>query len=57
MAAEPAEVGDLTNNFRFSSLVKNAYLESKITTSKVAALMDIPIIESNRLAERWLSDE
>lgn len=53
---EPLSEKDFTNNFRFISLVKNAYLESKITTSKVAGLMDLSIIESNRLAERWLSN-
>ncbi len=53
---EPLNENDFTINFRFISLVKNAYLENKITTSKVAKMMDLSIIESNRLAEEWLTN-
>jgi Zn-dependent peptidase ImmA (M78 family)/DNA-binding XRE family transcriptional regulator len=53
---EPLNKEEFINNFRFKSLIKNAYLENKITTSKVASLMDLSVIESNRLAESWLSN-
>jgi Zn-dependent peptidase ImmA (M78 family)/DNA-binding XRE family transcriptional regulator len=52
---EPLDEKDFTNNYRFKSMVKNAYLENRLTTSKVAKLLDLPVIESNRLAERWLT--
>jgi len=53
---EPLNKKYFLNNFRFKSLVKNAYLENKISTSKVANLMGLSVIESNRLAESWLSN-
>jgi Zn-dependent peptidase ImmA (M78 family)/DNA-binding XRE family transcriptional regulator len=53
---EPLSEKDFTINYRFISMIKNAYLEKRVTTSKVAKLMDLSAIESNRLAERWLTN-
>lgn len=54
---EPLSEKDFNINYRFISMVKNAYLENRVTTSKVAKLMDLSVIESNRLAERWLTND
>lgn len=52
---EPIEKKYFIDNFRFNNLVKNAYMENRITTSKLAELLNIRMDEANREAEKWLN--
>lgn len=53
--SEPDAIGEDRNieNYRFNNLVKKAFLEGEITVSKIAELLEIPVIDANKKAPEW----
>ena len=52
---EPDPIGKDRNieNYRFKNLVKKAFLDEEITVSKIAELLEIPVIDANKKALGW----
>ena len=53
--SEPDPIKEDRNieNYRFINLVKKALLEEEITVSKIAELLEIPVIDANKKAMEW----
>jgi Zn-dependent peptidase ImmA (M78 family)/plasmid maintenance system antidote protein VapI len=50
---EPIENYRNIENYRFINLIKKAFFEEKITVSKVAELLEIPVGEANKKVLEW----
>ena len=53
--SEPDPIGEDRNieNYRFNNLVKKAFLEGEVTVSRIAELLEIPVIDANKKALEW----
>jgi len=50
---EPIEKDRNIENYRFINLIKKAFFNEKITVSKVAELLEIPVEEANKKVLEW----
>jgi len=55
---EPDLIGEDRNieNYRFINLVRKALLEGEITVSRIAEVLEIPVIDANKKALEWSSN-
>ncbi len=50
---EPIEEDRNIENYRFTNLVRKAFLKEEITISKIAELLGIPVLEANKKVLEW----
>ncbi|MCG2791396.1 MAG: ImmA/IrrE family metallo-endopeptidase [Actinomycetia bacterium] len=53
---EPIDEERNIENYRFTNLVKKAFLKEEITISKIAELLEIPVIEANKKVLEWANN-
>lgn len=50
---EPIEKERNIENYKFINLIKKAFIDEKITVSKIAELLEIPVEKANKKAMEW----